>query len=79
MTTVTDVLDDCIDCLRNGATIAACLQAYPEHERELLPLLCVAERLIRLERFRMRPAARARTRCRFDAAVARKLSGNVTR
>ena len=79
MTTVTDALDDCIDRLRDGATVPECLRAYPDHERELCPLLLVAERLVKLQRFRMQPAAQRRARQHFAEAVGRKLSGNVTR
>lgn len=66
------VLDECLDRLKAGDSISACLQSYPEHAEELQPLLETAQ-FAQALRFTEppRPEALARGRQRFLTATAR--------
>lgn len=44
-TTLSHALAECLDCLREGESINACLDRYPEHRESLRPLLRVAQLL----------------------------------
>jgi hypothetical protein len=44
-TTLSHALAECLDCLREGESISACLDRYPEHRSSLRPLLEVAKLL----------------------------------
>ena len=65
-------LDDCLYRLRAGDTISACLERYPDHARELEPLLETV-RFVDALRFTEppRPQALARGRQRFLTEAAR--------
>ncbi len=43
-----DAFDDCLARLRGGATVEACLGAYPQLSAALAPLLTVAQGLLAL-------------------------------
>ena len=43
--TLSAILDDCLDRLQAGETVAACLALYPDQASELAPLLAAAARL----------------------------------
>jgi len=47
--TLSHALADCLDALREGESLKACLNRYPEHRERLRPLLEVAETLHREE------------------------------
>ena len=47
--TLSHALADCLDALREGESLNACLNRYPEHRERLRPLLEVAETLHREE------------------------------
>ncbi|RME42739.1 MAG: hypothetical protein D6791_17045 [Chloroflexi bacterium] len=66
------VLDECLDRLKAGDSISACLERYPEHAEELEPLLETAQLTAPL-RFTEppRPQALARGRQRFLTEAAR--------
>ncbi len=66
------VLDECLDRLKAGDSISACLERYPEHAEELEPLLETAQLTAPL-RFTEppRPQALARGRQRFLTKAAR--------
>lgn len=42
-----DILDECMERLRRGESVEACLTSYPEHATELEPLLRMTARLAR--------------------------------
>lgn len=66
------VLDDCLDRLKAGDTISACLESYPDHASELKPLLETVE-FVNALRFTeaARPQALARGRQRLLTEAAR--------
>lgn len=68
----TTVLDECLDRLKAGESISACLGRYPEHAEELEPLLEAAQ-FVEALRFTEppRPQALARGRQRFLTEAAR--------
>ncbi len=45
--TLSHALADCLDALREGKSLKACLDRYPEHRERLRPLLEVAQTLHR--------------------------------
>ncbi len=47
--TLSHALADCVDALREGESLEACLNRYPEHRGRLRPLLEVAQTLHREE------------------------------
>ncbi len=47
--TLSHALADCLDALREGESLKACLDRYPEHRERLGPLLAVAQTLQREE------------------------------
>ena len=47
--TLSHALADCLDALREGESLKACLDRYPEHRERLRPLLEVAQTLHREE------------------------------
>jgi len=47
--TLSHALADCLDALREGESLKACLDRYPEHRERLRPLLEVAQTLYREE------------------------------
>ncbi len=47
--TLSHALADCLDALREGESLKACLDRYPEHRERLRPLLEVAETVYREE------------------------------
>ncbi len=47
--TLSHALADCLDALREGESLKACLNRYPEHRERLRPLLEVAQTLHREE------------------------------
>lgn len=44
-TTLSRALADCMECLREGESVEACLKRYPEQREELRPLLKIAQAL----------------------------------
>ncbi len=66
------VLDECLDRLKAGDSISACLQHYPEHAEELQPLLETVQFAQALRYTEPpRPEALARGRQRFLTEAAR--------
>ncbi len=47
--TLSHALADCLDSIREGESLKACLNRYPEHRERLRPLLEVAQTLHREE------------------------------
>ena len=47
--TLSHALADCLDALREGESLKACLNRYPEHRERLRPLLEIAQTLHRQE------------------------------
>ncbi len=47
--TLSHALADCLDAIREGESLKACLDRYPEHRERLRPLLEVAQTLHREE------------------------------
>lgn len=45
--TLSHALADCLDAMREGESLKACLNRYPEHREDLRPLLEVAQTLHR--------------------------------
>ena len=43
---IEDLLDQCLEALRRGETFEECLGRYPEHAKELEPLLLIAQAVI---------------------------------
>ena len=62
MKTFEDILAQCLESIENGESVEACLERYPEHARELEPLLRLAVTLQRTEPPRLSPTAFARGR-----------------
>lgn len=64
------ILDDCINRLNRGETIADCLRAYPEYQRQLLPML-EAGRLARRATVAVSdiPEVQTRVGLRFEQAL----------
>ncbi len=67
------ILDDCLQRLEAGETIAGCLARYPDHAADLAPMLAVAAQLSRLAGQAPAAAQRQRTlaRLRQEAASQR--------
>lgn len=66
-----DALNDCLDRVARGEDIQQCLNLYPEHEKELAPLLSVAIPTLRVARSATyRPDARSRGLSRLGQALA---------
>ncbi len=67
------ILDDCLQRLQAGETIAGCLAHYPDHAADLAPMLAVAAQLNRLAGQAPSAAQRQRTlaRLRQEAATQR--------
>ena len=67
-----EILDECLDRLARGETVAECADRYPERKDELVPLLQVAAATMQVaSSVSYRPEARARGLNRLTGAVAR--------
>lgn len=66
------ILDECIDRLGRGESLEDCLTAYPEHGKELEPLLRAMLQTIAAYPFTPSVDARREARKRFYAALERK-------
>ncbi len=65
-----DVLDECVELLRKGAGINACLERFPEHATTLAPLLATVAQLQELRPVPARaPEMAAQRRAEFMAAT----------
>lgn len=64
-----NILDDCLERLHRGETIAACLAAYPEHAAALKPLLETARRTQQAVSVTPRPEFRQAAAAQFAKAV----------
>ena len=67
--TLPAILDDCLQRLQAGETVAACLDRYPDQASELAPLLTAAARLRPLAGQRLSDAQRAQGRAAVRAAA----------
>ena len=67
--TLPAILDDCLQRLQTGETIAACLDRYPDQASELTPMLAAAARLQPLAGQRLSDAQRAQGRAAVRAAT----------
>ncbi|MEE9247332.1 MAG: DUF5667 domain-containing protein [Dehalococcoidia bacterium] len=57
-----DLLDQCLEALRRGGTVEECLGRYPEHAKELEPLLLIAQAVIRSPLADPNPELKSETR-----------------
>ncbi len=64
------ILDDCLQCLQAGETIAGCLARYPDHAADLAPMLAVAAQLSGLAGQAPSAAQRQRALARLRQAAA---------
>ncbi len=64
-----NILDDCLERLRRGETVAACLAAYPEQAEALKPLLETAGRAQGAMDIKPRPEFRQSAAAEFAKAV----------
>jgi hypothetical protein len=67
---ITDILEVCLERLRAGDSVTACLQDYPHCADELAPLLNSAEYARRVPPPQLNPAARQAIRRQLRSAVA---------
>ena len=67
--TLPAILDDCLQRLQTGETVAACLDRYPDQASELAPMLMAAARLRPLAGQRLSDAQRAQGRAAVRAAA----------
>jgi hypothetical protein len=74
-TRLADILDDCINRLNRGETVADCLRAYPDHQRQLLPMLEAGRLARRLTLSVTTTEAQARIGMRFEQALRQPHSG----
>ena len=65
-----DVLNDCLERLAEGEDIQQCIERYPEHEDELVPLLRIARVTMQVAAASYRPEAKARGLVRIHQAIA---------
>ncbi|MBI2853891.1 MAG: hypothetical protein HYX87_03095 [Chloroflexi bacterium] len=69
MAKIQQILDECIDRMRNGESIEQCLARFPEHLAELEPLLKVASCVSQISGLEASDTVKARVRClALDAA-----------
>ncbi len=59
---IEDLLDQCLEALRRGDTFEECLGRYPEHAKELEPLLLIAQAVIRSPLADPNPELKSETR-----------------
>jgi hypothetical protein len=57
--TFRSVLDECLDSVRRGESVEACLERYPKHAERLRPLLTLSVRVQRVPAVHARPWAQA--------------------
>ncbi len=67
--TLDAVLDECLQAIRSGASVEACLARYPDYAEELEPLLHLAARLHVAEPLALSSSAHAAGRHKLGAAV----------
>jgi hypothetical protein len=63
------IVDECVDRIRGGEGVDACLASYPEHSGELRPLLEAVLQTSSAYAFAPSATAKERNRRRFDAAL----------
>jgi len=63
------VLDECVDCINRGERLEDCLASYPEHAKELEPLLRAMHDAQMAYTFTPSPMAKMAGRQRFNAAL----------
>ena len=61
------LLEDCLERLEQGESVAACLERYPEQAEALRPLLLAAIRIEKLQALQPSPKFRAEGRARLQA------------
>jgi len=66
------ILDECIDRISRGETVAACLADYPEHSEKLVALLEPAAKAKAVHAFTPSPDAKRAARQRFYTALGRR-------
>src|SRR6185503_11018128 len=66
---IAEVLEICLERLRAGDTVAACLRDYPYFVEELSPLLTAAEHIRRVPPPQLSPAARQAIQRQLRSAV----------
>jgi len=71
-TSIHEILDRCLDLLREGRSVEQCLHLYPEVAGDLEPLLRVASDLRELPKAEPRPAALRTALLRAGAALPRE-------
>jgi hypothetical protein len=64
-----NILNDCLDRLIQGKTIASCLKSYPHYAAELEPLLKTARETLVAASIKPRPEFRQRAANEFQAAI----------
>ncbi len=64
-----EILDDCINRLNRGETVADCLRLYPEYQRQLLPMLEAGRLARRMTLSVTTTEAQARVNMRFEQAL----------
>lgn len=64
-----NILNDCLDRLIQGKTIASCLKSYPHYAAELEPLLKTAHETLVAASIKPRPEFRQRAANEFQAAI----------
>jgi hypothetical protein len=62
MTDFEQILEECLDAIKSGASLDECLARYPEHAVRLKPLLHAATRLERGQELKPSPIQKARIR-----------------
>ena len=68
-----DIFDECVGRLASGAGIDECVESYPEHREELVPLLeVVAATMEAASAVSYRPEAKARGLSRLTSALAQE-------
>ncbi len=70
---LSSILGRCLEAMRAGDTLAACLARYPEHAAELEPLLTMAGDLDALGGYELSSAARLRAKARLRQATHREV------
>jgi Domain of unknown function (DUF5667) len=67
---ISDILDTCLERVRGGETVAACLHDYPQFANELAPLLIAVDNVRQAPPPQLRPAARQAIQRQLRSAVA---------
>lgn len=77
--TLAAILDDCLQRVRAGESIASCLQRYPAHAQDLAPMLAAATRLSAWRTLSPTAEQRAHTLAQLRQAAAAPRTGRAPR